>query len=423
MAPAHACLHSLLTNPSALCHTTAVPPVAVAGIGLQTPLGSRPAELLDSLCAGNSAFVSYQPFLDASLRFPLAASVPDDTLPPCPACADDDRGTRLLHAAVSAALVDAGGAADLSALAPVPASRIALVVGTSSAGVGPFCDALRTSSRRARDDIRYGSSAVLVARDLGIRGPVITTCNVCASGALAIAEAADLVTAGIADIAIAAGFDPLEPFVAAGFDALGTLVDRPRPFRLGRRGFILGEGAAALVLARYGDIFPRHGLVLGWGASSDAHHLTAPHPDGEGLWLAIHRALRSADLEPGAIDVINAHGTGTVFNDAMEAKAIMRVFAERGSRIPLYTIKGATGHLLGAAGAVEAAVSLIAMNAAVIPPTVTQGEADPDCNVDLVANEPRRLAVRRTLSLSAGFGGANAALILAPREHPSEVSP
>jgi 3-oxoacyl-[acyl-carrier-protein] synthase II len=388
-------------------------PVFVHGVGLRTPLGSSPEVVLDRLCGLETAFGPYAPFRHAGIRFPFAAPVQDDDLPIPPFCAADDRGTRLLDAAVRDALCDATGARDLSATGVTP-DRIALVVGTSSSGIGPFCDAVRSGA--ARSDASYGSAATLVAVALGVRGPVITTCNVCASGSLAIAEGADLLDAGIADVVIAAGVDPLEPFVGSGFDALGTLVERPRPFRAGRRGFVLGEGAAALVLARSPAArSPGRGIVLGWGSSSDAHHITAPHPEGEGLVLAIRRALACAAIPQDDIPVVNAHGTGTVYNDAMEARALRRVFGSRAPALPLYTVKGSIGHTLGAAGAIEAVVSLLAMRAGVVPPTVTEGDPDPDCDVDVVLRA-RPMSYRRTLSLSAGFGGTNCALVLTTGE-------
>jgi 3-oxoacyl-[acyl-carrier-protein] synthase II len=218
----------------------------------------------------------------------------------------------------------------------------------------------------------------------------------------------------IVDVAIAAGFDPLEPFVGAGFDSLNALTDVPRPFRAERRGLALGEGAAALVLVR-DDVMPTRrtdGLVRGWGESADAHHLTAPVPSGRGVALAIRRALQCASLIDAHIDVVNAHGTGTPFNDAMESAALTQVFGPRAGEKPVYTVKGTIGHTLGAAGAIEAAVSIAAMNAGVIPPTVTSGADDPRCAVNLVAGRPIDARTRYTLSLSSAFGGTNCALVL-----------
>jgi 3-oxoacyl-[acyl-carrier-protein] synthase II len=157
-------------------------------------------------------------------------------------------------------------------------------------------------------------------------------------------------------------------------------------------------------------------VILGYGRSADAHHLTAPDPQGRGVALAIARALRCAGLSPDAVGVVNAHGTATPFNDAMEAAALTRVFGPRAGGRPVHTVKGTIGHTLGAAGAVEAVVALAAMAARVVPPTVTSGALDPRCDLDVVADAPRPCDARCTLSLSSAFGGTNCALLLGAAE-------
>jgi 3-oxoacyl-(acyl-carrier-protein) synthase len=369
--------------------------------------------LIDGLCAARAVFAPYAPFARAGLKYPVAAAVTDDTLHHGGLVAHD-RGALLLEGAVRDALEKATGARGLQGLTGVAAERVALVAGTSSSGIGSFCAAQVTEQPRDADDTRYASATHTVARILGVRGPVHVICSVCASGALAIAEAAQMLDDRIVDVAIAAGFDPLEPFVGAGFDSLNALTEVPRPFRAERRGLALGEGSAALVLVR-DDLFSAKrtvGWVSGWGESADAHHLTAPDPSGKGVALAIRRALACASLEESRIDVVNAHGTGTPFNDAMESAALAIVFGARGGEKPVYTVKGTIGHTLGAAGAIEAAVSIAAMNAGVIPPTVTSGPDDPRCAVNLVAGRAIDARTRFTLSLSSAFGGTNCALVL-----------
>lgn len=396
-----------------LCHTKArVAEVWAYGLGVRTPFGIGVAALLEGLCAGRRALAPYAPFAEARVRFPVAAALSSEILCAGVACVSD-RASALLEGAVRDALEDATGARDLEGLAGlVSPSRVALAAGTSSSGIGPFCAAL-AGEAPGGEGARYASAAHAVARRIGIAGPVLVICSVCASGALAIAEAAEMVERGLVDLAIAAGFDPLEPFVAAGFDSLGALTDVPRPFRAGRRGLALGEGAAAVVLARPAALTrsPR-GKVLGWGRSADAHHLTAPDPTGAGVALAIERALARAGLSREAVSAVNAHGTGTPFNDAMESAALTRVFGSGAGGIPVYTLKGNIGHTLGAAGAIEAVASFAAMEARVLPPTLTSGERDPRCELDLVEGAPRNSDAAVTLKLSSAFGGTNCALVL-----------
>ncbi len=388
--------------------------VRVIGTGARTPFGVGPAALLEGLCAASPAFAPYEPFVRAGLKFPVAAAVPESVVSD-PSLLSRERGAALLEGALRDALDDATGARTLERFASVPAERIGLIAGTSSSGIGPFCAAQVTGEPRADDDARYASATHAVARALGVGGPVLVVCSVCASGALAIAEACEMITSGALDVALAAGFDPLEPFVGAGFDSLNAMCELPRPFRAGRRGLALGEGSAALVLVS-DRVMPTHrarGFVRGWGESADAHHLTAPDPEGKGVARAIERAIACAEISRDDIGVVNAHGTGTPFNDAMESAALARVFGPRGGERLVYTVKGTIGHTLGAAGAIEAVVSLSAMEARIIPPTVTGGEPDPRCDVNLVTDRAHASDASITLSLSSAFGGANCALILA----------
>lgn len=380
--------------------------IHVTGVGVRSPFGRGPGTLFDGLCAKSARFAPHRPFVGANLKHAQAAACPDN-------CLDDtdplmDRGTRLLLGAVRDALMDGTASPDLSAL-DIARERVGLFVGTSSAGIGALT--ARLSDGFVSGDPRYAFGAEQVARALGVEGPVQVVCSVCASGAQAIAEACSWIDDGSIDAAIAAGYDPLEPFVGAGFDALGAAADRPAPFRLGREGLVLGEGAGALLLVREQRGKASHGRVLGWGSASDAFHLTAPHPDGIGAANAMRMALRRAGIEAGAVDVVNAHGTGTLYNDRMEARALSLVLGPRAGDKPVYTVKGTIGHTLGAAGAIEAVTSFVSMRRGIVPPTLTFGDVDPECDVDLVV-DARAAAVRCTLSISAGFGGVNCALVL-----------
>jgi 3-oxoacyl-[acyl-carrier-protein] synthase II len=205
----------------------------------------------------------------------------------------------------------------------------------------------------------------------------------------------------------------------AAMRALSTRNDEPerasRPFDAERDGFVMGEGSGVIVLEELGHALARGARIYaefgGYGATADAYHLTAPTPDGEGAVRCMRRALRDAGVQPGEIDYINAHGTSTKFNDAIETKAIKTVFGERAYRLPVSSTKSMTGHLLGAAGGVEAIVSVLTIERGVIPPTINLEHPDPECDLDYVPNTARRAEVRAVMSNTFGFGGANASLV------------
>ena len=428
-------------------------PTAILGMGAITAFGTGVDCLFDGLCRCQPKFVRYQPFVDAAMKYPFAAPIAEEALlkkvlpeanaaniqAPATDDSPDDpnhklvwnrRETRLLWAAVEQAVEQAfqRETGDWHSELAARSRRVGLFVGTSAAGVGALGEALRGATKHGqRQQARYYASCEAVARRLGVQGPVQVICTACASGAQAIAQGCQWIAMGAVDVAIAGGFDALEPFVGAGFDALGATAARPLPFRLQRCGLVLGEAAGAVVLARAktlpGDAI---GHVTGWGFGSDAFHLTSPHPDARGLVHAMSAAMggaiggttggvmRQGGVSTGNIVAINAHGTATVYNDRMEARAVEILFGSAGKRapeVPVYTVKGTIGHTLGAAGAVEAIVAVTSMNRRVLPPTCTEGPHDPACNVNLVT-APTECRVGTTLSLSAGFGGVNCVLAL-----------
>ena len=254
-----------------------------------------------------------------------------------------------------------------------------------------------------------------VARRLGCRGPVATPQLACASGTHAIALATDWVRSGRADVVLAGGADLLCRFVVAGFNCLRATAEAARPFDAARRGLVLGEGGAVVVVEDAGHAARRgarvRGRVLGVGAAADATHMTAPDREGRGAARAIEAALADADVAPARVGFVSAHGTGTPFNDAMEAVAITRVFGPR--KVPVNSIKGAIGHTLGAAGAFEAILCLQVLAEGFVPPTAGLATVDPACaGLDLVYGEPRRHPAETAVSTSSGFAGVNAALVL-----------
>lgn len=292
--------------------------------------------------------------------------------------------------------------------------RLAVVVGTSTSGVreggdgfrhyvgeGSWPDGYRFSAQELGDVARH------VAKRTGARGPVYGISTACTSGAKALASAARLIAAGLCDVAIAGGVDSLCDLTLNGFAALESLSDGIcNPFSVNRRGINLGEGGALFVLSAK----PSAIRLAGWGESADAYHMSAPDPEGKGAEAAMLQALARAECGPSDIGYLNLHGTATRLNDAMEARAVARVL---GPEIPCSSTKPMTGHMLGAAGACEAAFALMALQAGRLPAHLWDGERDEDLPfVRLVATEGERSHARRAMSCSYAFGGNNIALIL-----------
>jgi 3-oxoacyl-(acyl-carrier-protein) synthase len=308
-------------------------------------------------------------------------------------------------------------AADLKARAGLDAApeRIAVVVGTALGGVEELEHALAgdDSPRRALDAL-YDAPAHALAAWLGAEGPAITVSSACASGATALGLGADLLREDEADLVVAGGYDILCRFVLRGFDALRSLTrDRVRPFDRRRSGLLLGEGAGLVLLARERDAPGRRlGRLLGHGSASDASHIAAPDPQGRGLERAIQAALDAGGVEAGDLDFVSAHGTGTLLNDRIETAVLRRVLGARAAQVPVNSIKGALGHTMGAAAALEAIMCLLAARDGLLPPTVGYEEPDPECALDYVPGTCRAARPRLMLSTSLGFGGCNAALVL-----------
>jgi 3-oxoacyl-[acyl-carrier-protein] synthase II len=257
----------------------------------------------------------------------------------------------------------------------------------------------------------------------GAKGPNISPVSACATGTHAIGDAFRMIQRGDADAVIAGGCESTVcPLGVGGFAVMKALSDRndapqaaSRPFEKNRDGFVLAEGAGIVVLEEYESARHRgariYGEVAGYGLTGDAYHLTAPAPEGEGAARCMRMALSTAGVNPEEIDYINAHGTSTHFNDLNETLAIKTVFGAHAYKLLVSSTKSMTGHLLGAAGGVEAVYSLLAMTRGVVPPTINYDEPDPECDLDYVPNQARQAAVRVALSNSFGFGGTNATLL------------
>ena len=268
------------------------------------------------------------------------------------------------------------------------------------------------------------SAPAQIAIEFGITGPNMAVLSACASGNNAIGEAWTMIRRGVVDAALCGGTEAaILPIALAGFDAMGALSSRNddpihacRPFDAQRDGFVIGEGAAVLLLERVESAIKRgasiYAELVGYGASADASSVVAPREDGKGAIMAMQTALSSANLSPESIDYINAHGTGTLLNDVCETRAVKALFGQYAYRVPISSTKAVTGHLLGAAGALGTVICCKAIEEGVIPPTINYSDPDPDCDLDYVPNRFREASIRTVMNNAFGFGGHNAVLIL-----------
>jgi len=395
--------------------------VAVTGIGVIAAPGSTRASFWDSLRKGRSAIRPMKLVPEGALRFPNAAEVQDyrasDYM--------DEKEADLLDRFAQFALVAGREAVAGSALRITPElrTRMAIVTGTSTGGQTSedreFHSLYAQGSTRihpltiARTMSNAGASRI--AREYGIVGPSYTISTACASASHAIGQAFWMVRHGVVDAAIAGGSEaPFSLGFLKAWEAMRIVSpDTCRPFSRDRKGLILGEGAAMLLLeplehaqARGAKIW---GEIAGFGMSSDAHHLTQPL--AEGAARAMRSALDDAAVGPEVIGYINAHGTGTLANDVTESRAIREVFGDHAEKLQVSSTKSMHGHALGAAGALEAASTLMALDDGLIPPTANFTEADPDCALDVVPNIARAASIEWALSNSFAFGGLNAVLV------------
>ena len=258
----------------------------------------------------------------------------------------------------------------------------------------------------------------------GAKGPNLATCTACSASAHAVGDSYEIIKRGDADAMITGGSEAaITPMSVGGFGALRALSTRndaptraSRPFDRGRDGFVIGEGAGVLVLEELEHAKARgariYAEIVGYGMAGDAYHITAPSEDGDGALRVMTRALKKAGLQPSDIDYVNAHGTSTPFNDKLETLALKRCFGEHAAQLIISSTKSMTGHMLGAAGGVEAGISALAVHHQIVPPTINLDEADPECDLDYVPHTKRAGPIQHALSNSFGFGGTNAALIL-----------
>ena len=384
-----------------------VEPIVVVGMGAVSALGNGVDRLWSGLLGGSRPFRPVAGFGVSACRVKIAAEVVRP-FAKHGSCRSVDFGVVAAREALDAAGCD------------LKRDRIGLVMGSTAMGDAALEAALETA--RPDPKMCVASNKGLLANEfcqaLGIRGPSQVINTACSSGANAIVLACQGLQAGDYDTALAVGCDEISRFTYSGFQSLRALDPNPcRPFDTQRRGMTLGEGAGCVVLQRLRDA-RRYGqrilgTIAGYGCACDAHHLTAPDPQGRGAAIAIERAVTMAGIGTRDIGFINAHGTGTPLNDAAEVAGIERALGGDARGCPVHSIKASTGHCLGAAGALEAVVAIMSLQQRLVPATAGLVNSEFDGRVDCVRGRPRPIDTRFALSNSFGFGGNNAALILA----------
>ena len=379
------------------------PPVFLHDLGVVCALGHGKAEVWRRASQGDQAG------LVLDVPFPLGRTRGDGVPIPAVLSAHDSRNNRLLLQAVEQLRP-----ALEAARAKVGSHRIGVVIGTSTTGIEEGLDAIRTVTadfHYARQEM--GSPAVFLARLLELTGPAYVVSTACTSSARVFASARRLLRLGLADVVLVGGADSLATLTVAGFDALESVSRRPcNPMSLNRDGLTIGDGAAVFLLSKE----PGPIALVGIGSCSDAHHMSAPDPKGTGAISAMRAALLDAGLEPGDVDYLNLHGTATRLNDAMEAQAVTSVFGEPAAQPFSSSTKPMTGHALGAAGAIELALSWLALSPLneehFVLPHVWDGVADPSLPTLRLASGQQRAPLRTIMSNSFAFGGNNVSLIV-----------
>jgi 3-oxoacyl-[acyl-carrier-protein] synthase II len=401
--------------------------VVVTGIGPVTPVGVGLEPFWEGLLAGRSGIRPIQRFDPSALPVRLAGEVLDFVPGDWMEAKEARRSDRVSHFAVAAAKL---AWQDAGAPSTDPA-RTGVIFSTGIGGLESLLKQHAIFLERGADrvspfmvpQLMPNASAGMVAMAFGFTGPNMCIVTACAAGAHAVGEGFRYIQAGLADACITGGTEAsVLPLTISAFSQMQALTKNPdhttacRPFDRDRDGFVLSEGAGALILeeaelalARGANIYAE---VVGYGATADAYHITAPQPEGLGAIQAMEACLASAGEHADAVDYINAHGTSTQLNDAAETRAIKKALGDHAYRVAVSSTKSMTGHMLGAAGAVEAGVAALAISRGSIPPTINWANRDDDCDLDYVPNQARKADVRLALSNSFGFGGQNAVVAL-----------
>jgi len=402
--------------------------VVITGVGAVTPVGNTADEFWAALVAGRSGIGPITRFDTTGYATRIAGELKGfDSLKYIDK-KDDRKFDLFLKYAVACAVMaveDAGLKTDR-----VDATRFGVLVGSGIGGIETLLDNYETLRTKGPDRVSpffvpmiiVNMASGVISMRFGAKGPNSSVVTACASGNHAIGDATKIIERGDADVMIAGGSEAIIiPLTIAGFcqmKAMSTRNDDPtrasRPFDAERDGFVCGEGGGLVVLESLEHARKRdarvYAEVVGYGMTGDAHHMTAPDPEGDGAARAMAAALRDAALEPSAVGYINAHGTSTPYNDKFETIAIKRVFGDHAKKLAVSSTKSMTGHLLGAAGGIEAIATAFALHHGVLPPTMNYEKPDPDCDLDYVPNQARKQDVEVALSNAFGFGGTNATL-------------
>jgi 3-oxoacyl-[acyl-carrier-protein] synthase II len=404
--------------------------VVITGVGAVTPIGTAAGGLWDGLSARRSAVREISRFDPTPFRSRIAAEIPDfrpqDHLE-AKRAKRFDRFSAIAVTSARLAVADAGLSPERE-----DRDRAGVIMGSALGGaafaeaqVVPFlAQGPRALNPALALSVFPGAASCNIAIEFGFTGPNSTNSMSCASGTIAVGEAFHTIREGRADVMLAGAAEaPLTPLIYAAFSvirAMSTRNDDPtrasRPFDADRDGFVMGEGAAVLVLEERGRALargaPMYGEIVGYASTNDAYHMTAPRPDGREAGRAMSLALADADVRPEEVGYINAHGSSTPLNDSTETAAIKRVFGDHAYRLAVSGTKGYYGHALGASGAIEAAICALALARGWLPPTLNLERPDPVCDLDCLPGDGRRAAPDVIASNSFGFGGINASLVL-----------
>jgi 3-oxoacyl-[acyl-carrier-protein] synthase II len=409
---------------------TRTDPVVITGLGVLCPVGIGVAPVWEALLAGRSGVARITHFDPSPYGVQIAGEVKGfdpSTIGDQKEVRRMDRCTQLSIAAARQAMEDAG--LEHGSLDPASAG---IAIGSAAGGIQTLLDQhkvfLERGPRRLSpffiQNMLADSPAGQVAIALGLQGPNMAVVSACATGTQAIGEAAEVIRRGDADVMLAGGAEaPIHPLILAGFGVMGALGknnEKPErassPFTRRRDGFVLSEGAAVVVLERLSGALARgariHAMVGGYAATNDAYDMAAMPEEGVMAGEAMRRALRKSGISPECIDYINMHGTSTPANDGTETRAIKAVFGAHAHKLAASSTKSMTGHMMGASGAVETVVCALAIRDQIVPPTINLDDPDPECDLDYVPHEARRMRIRATLSNSFGLGGHNASIVL-----------
>jgi 3-oxoacyl-[acyl-carrier-protein] synthase II len=403
--------------------------VVVTGVGMITPLGLGVEESWNNLIAGRSGIRRITQFDSSKFSTQIAGEVggfnPEDYIE----LKEIKKMDRFIHLAIAAAkkAIDDSGLK----ITNKNAERVGVIVGSGIGGLGTIehyhSVILEKGPKRISPFfipmLIINLAAGQISIKFGAKGPNSAIATACATGSHSIGDALKIIQSGEADVMIAGGTESvITPLGIGGFNAmkaLSTRNDEPekasRPFDIDRDGFVMGEGAGIVILERLDSALDRgakvYAEIVGYGMTADAYHITAPAPNGEGAARCMAMALRNGRINPSEVDYINAHGTSTKYGDELENYAIKTVFGEHAYKVAVSSTKSMTGHLLGAAGGVEAIISVLSIYNDIVPPTINLDNPDPECDLDYVPYKSRRMTVNYALSNSFGFGGTNACLL------------